>query len=180
MLSTIDFKYFQPEWYHDDDTNIDYGGMPDGLWSFQAFPTEEECRQWLINHDYEPGDFVIHEYCNDDIEDVTLIDSDGDIIPKIESLEDDEIEEILTNEVLLYAGSMDNLRGMRQSDETEAQFEERVYTEACDEVHSAIESIEGSGDYDFSSYGGNPDIEWYDGAFQGALERVMAWILGEE
>ena len=82
MLSKPSFTYYQPEWYHDDDTNIDYGGIPDELFSFQAFPTKEECREWLINHDYNPDEFVIHEYCNDDIEDVTIIDRDGDIIER--------------------------------------------------------------------------------------------------
>ena len=177
MLSKYYFTYYQPEWYHDDGTSIDYGGTPDELFSFQAFRTEEECRDWLINHDYNPGDFVIHEYCDDEIEDVTLIDANGDVIPKIEALSDEEIEDLLTGQVLLTAGSIDNLHATRQSDETEDQFKDRVYTEALDQVNAAIESIEKSGDYDFSSYCNNPDTEWYDEARDEAVRTVMNWML---
>lgn len=177
MITINDYPYFQPEWYHDDDTNIDYGGIPDELFSFQAFRTEEECREWLINHDYNPDEFVIHEYCNDDIEGVTIIDKYGDIIPKIEDMSDEEIEDLLTDEVLLTAGSIDNLHATRQSDETEDQFKDRVYGDALDDVNAAIESIEESGDFDFSSYGGNPDVEWYDEARDGAVITVMHWML---
>ena len=177
MLSKYYFTYYQPEWYHDDGTSIDYGGTPDELFSFQAFRTEEECRDWLINHGYNPGDFVIHEYCDDEIEDVTLIDANGNVIPKIEALSDEEIEDLLTDQVLLTAGSIDNLHATRQSDETEDQFKDRVYTEALDQVNAAIESIEKSGDYDFSSYCNNPDTEWYDEARDEAVRTVMGWML---
>ena len=177
MLSKISFTYYQPEWYHDDGTNIDYGGTPDELASFQAFRTEEECREWLINNDYNPDDFSINEYSDDDIEGVTIIDEYGEVIPKIEDLSDEEIEDLITDEVLLTAGSIDNLHATRQSDETEDQFKDRVYGNALDEVNAAIESIEESGDYDFSSYGGNPDTEWYDEARDEAVRTVMDWML---
>ena len=177
MLTINDYPYFQPEWYHDDDTNIEYGGMPDELFSFQAFQTEEECRQWLINHDYNPGDFCIHEYCNDDIEDVTLIDSDGDIIPKIEDLSDEDIADLITDRILLDAGSIDNLHATRQSDETEDQFKDRVYGDALDLINDAVGCIEEDNEYDFSSFGGNPDVEWYDEAREDALRTVMDWML---
>lgn len=177
MLTINDYPYFQPEWYHDDGTNIDYGGTPDELFSFQAFRTEEECREWLINHDYNPDEFVIHEYCDDDIEGVTIIDEYGDVIPKIEDMSDEEMEDLLADEVLIMAGSIDNLHATRQSDETEDQFKDRVYSDALDDVNAAIESIEESGDYDFSSYGGNPDVEWYDEARDGAVRKVMDWML---
>lgn len=179
MLTINDYPYFQPEWYHDDDTNIEYGGMPDELFSFQAFQTEEECRQWLINHDYNPGDFCIHEYCNDDIEDVTLIDANGDIIPKIEDLDDETIEQMLVDEVLLFAGSIDNLHATRQSDETHDQFMDRVHGEAMDDVNSAICSIEESNEFDFSSYGGNPDTEWYDEARDNAVATIVGYMTEE-
>ena len=177
MLTINDYPYFQPDRYFDDGTNVDYLGMPEELFSFQAFRTEEECRQWLINHDYNPGDFCIHEYCNDDIEDVTLIDANGDIIPKIEDVPTDGIVNMLGDEVLLNAGSIDNLHATRQSDETEEQFKDRVYGEALDEVNAAICSIEERNEYDFSSYGGNPDVEWYDEARDDAVRDVMNWML---
>ena len=72
--------YYQPEFYSDDSTNIEYGGLPEGLFSFQAFPTREECEEWLMDNGYNAADFVIHEYHGDDIEGVTILDGDGDII----------------------------------------------------------------------------------------------------
>lgn len=177
MLSKLSFTYYQPDRYYDDGTNVEYLGIPEDLFSFQAFRSEEECIAWLENNGYEPGDFTIHEYSDDDIEDVVIIDEYGDVIPKIEDFSDDEIEVLLTDEVLMNAGSIDNLHATRQSDETEDQFKDRVYTEALDDVNAAIESIEESGDYDFSSYGGNPDVEWYDEAHHEAVMTVMNWML---
>ena len=177
MLSKISFTYYQPDRYSDDGTNVEYLGMPEGLFSFQAFLSEEACIAWLENNGYEPGDFTIHEYCDDDIEGVTIIDEYGDVIPKIEDMSDEEMEDLLADEVLLMAGSIDNLHATRQSDETEDQFKDRVYGEALDDVNAAIESIEESGDFDFSSYGGNPDVEWYDEARDGAARIVMDWML---
>lgn len=80
--------YYQPEWYGDDGTNIEYGGLPDGLYSFQVFPSREVCEDWLRNNGYDPGDFVIHEYEDDDIEDYILIDEDGNTIQSAETEED--------------------------------------------------------------------------------------------
>lgn len=73
--------YYQPERYFDDGTNIEYGGFPPvELFSFQAFGSREDCEEWLENNGYDPGDFVIHEYHDDDIEDVTIIDSCGNVL----------------------------------------------------------------------------------------------------
>ena len=185
MLSKYYFTYYQPERYYDDGTNVEYLGVPEGLFSFQAFLSEEACIAWLENNGYEPGDFTIHEYCDDEIEDVTIIDEYGDVIPKIEDLSDEEIEDLLTDEVLVMTGSIDNrlsvsfdrLHATRQSDETEDQFKDRVYTEAFDMVNAAIVSIEKSGDYNFSSYCNNPDTEWYDEARDEAVRTVMGWML---
>lgn len=181
MLSKLSFTYYQPDRYYDDGTNVEWLGTPEGLFSFQAFRSEEECIAWLENNGYEPGDFTIHEYCDDEIESVTIIDEYGVVIPKIEDLSEEEIEDLLTNEVLLYAGSIDNLHATRQSDETEDQFKDRVYDKAHQLVTDAIVSIEESCDYDFSSYGGNfVDAEWYDEAREGAVKTVMGWMLDEE
>ena len=177
MLSMLSFTYYQPDRYYDDGTTVEYLGMPEGLFSFQAFRSEEECIAWLEKNGYEPEDFTIHEYSDDDIEGVTIIDEYGDVIPKIEDLADEEIEGLLIDEVLMIAGSIDNLHATRQSDESEDQFKDRVYGEALDDVNAAIETIEQSGDYDFSSYGGNPDVEWYDGARDEAVRTVMNWML---
>ena len=177
MLSKLSFTYYQPDRYYDDGTNVEWLGMPEGLFSFQAFRSEEECIAWLENNGYEPGDFTIHEYCDDEIEDVTIIDEYGDVIPKIEDLSDEEIEGLLTDEVLLMAGSIDNLHATRQSDETEDQFKDRVYGDALDMIMDTIGEIEEANEFDFSSYGGNPDVEWYDEARELALETVMGWML---
>lgn len=177
MLTINDYPYFQPDRYSDDGINIDYGGMPEELFSFQAFRTEEECRQWLINHDYNPDEFVIHEYCNDDIVDVTIIDEDGSVIPKIEDFSSDEIEDMLTDEVLFAAGSIDNLAQAPHDGETKDQYRDRLYGLAQDEVEAAIRAIEENNEYDFSAYGGNPDTEWYDGVRVEAILKVMNWML---
>ena len=169
MITINDYKYYQPQ-YED-------GEMPEGLWSFQVFRSEQEAIDWAEKHLDGDREIEIHEYCNDDIEDVTLIDSDGDIIPKIEDLSDEDIADMITDQILLDAGSIDNLHATRQSDETEDQFKDRVYDEALDLVNDTIGFIEGDNEYDFSSYGGNPDVEWYDEAREDALWTVMNWML---
>ena len=172
MLTINDYKYYQPQYLN--------GDMPVGLFSFQAFRTEQEAIDWMDMHlDCEAHDeeFEIREYCNDDIEGVTLIDAYGDIIPKIEDLSDEDIADMITDQILLDAGSIDNLHATRQSDETEDQFKDRVYDEALDLVNDTIGFIEGDNEYDFSSFGGNPDVEWYDEARELALETVMGWML---
>ena len=178
MLSSCSYKYFQPDRYIDDGTNIEYADTPEGLYSFQAFRSEEDCIEWLKNNGYEPGDFIIHEYADDDIAEVSIIDADGNVIPKIEDFSDDEIEDMLTDEVLFAAGSIDNLEERKQDDETKDQFGDRLYSKALDKVNEAIVSIEESGDYDFSSYGGNPDVEWYDEARDAAVQTIIRWMLG--
>ena len=51
--------------------------LPDGLFSFQAFISPQETDAWLIEHGYDPIEFDIHEYYDDQIEDVVLIDAHG-------------------------------------------------------------------------------------------------------
>jgi hypothetical protein len=176
MLSDKRFTYYQPQAYYDDGTNINYGAIPEELSSFEAFPTKEECEAWLRIHNYNPGDFCIYEYQDDDIEDVTLIDRNDDVIPRIEELEEDGLVNLIGDEVLFNAGSMDNLRTMRQDDETQQEYEDRIYEEALDYVNDAIVSIEESGEYNFQSYCGTPDVEWYDEARDWAVKDVLAWM----
>ena len=176
MLSDKNFTYYQPQAYNNDGTNINYGAIPEELFSWQAFPTREECEAWLKNNDYEPGDFCISEYQGDDIMDVTLIDRNDNVIPRIEELEEDGLVNLIGDEVLFNAGSMDNLKTMRQDDETQQEYEDRIYTEALDYVNDAIVNIEESGEYNFQSYCGTPAVEWYDGARDWAVKDVMAWM----
>ena len=180
MLSDKNFTYYQPQAYYDDGTNINYGSIPEELFSFQAFPTREECEEWLRIHNYNPGEFAIIEYHDEDIEEVTLIDHNGDIIPKIEDFSDDEVKDMLTDEVLFAAGSIDNLKEERQDDETKGQYMKRVYAAARDEVNDAIVSIEESGEYNFQSYCGTPDVEWYDKAIDEAVKTVFHWMTGTD
>lgn len=72
--------YYQPVFYHDDGTNFEYGSIPDELMSFQAFASRVECEDWLESMGYDPKDFAVIEYHDDDIEDVTIIDGDGEVI----------------------------------------------------------------------------------------------------
>ncbi len=61
--------YYQPNGYYDDGTNIDSGDVPEGLFSHQVFRTWQDCKQWLLDHGYDPGEWNIVEYHGDDIED---------------------------------------------------------------------------------------------------------------
>lgn len=176
MLTDKKLTYYQPELYSDDGTNIDWN-LPDGLFSFQAFRTREECEAWLANNGYENDDVTIHEYHDDDIEEVTLIDEDGHVIPRIEDFSETELEDMLTDDVLMTAGSIDNLHATRQSDETEDDFKDRVYGDAHQMVTDAIAAIELSDDYNFQSYIGTPEVEWYDEARDEAVKTVMDWML---
>lgn len=66
-------KYYQPELIVTKD-------VPDGLASFQAFPTKEDCRTWMDRHGYHEGEYEILSYSGDDIEDPTILNGDGDVI----------------------------------------------------------------------------------------------------
>lgn len=80
MLSKISFTYYQPDYYYDDGTNVEWLGIPENLFSFQAFRSKEECIAWLENNGYDPRDFTIHEYRDDEIEGVQIIDEYGDVL----------------------------------------------------------------------------------------------------
>ena len=176
MLSDKRFTYYQPEYLHTDFNDFNYGSLPEGLHSFQAFPTREECEDWLKNHDYNPAHFHICAYHDDSIENVTLIGSDGDTLLRIEELEEDGLVNLIGDEVLSNAGSMGNLKTLKQDGETQQEYEGRIYTEALNRVNDAIMNIEESGAYNFQSYCGTPDVEWYDNVRDWVVEDVMAWM----
>ena len=176
MLSDKRFTYYQPEYRHADFDDFNYGSLPEGLHSFQAFPTREECEDWLKNHDYNPAHFHICAYHDDSIENVTLIGSDGDTLLRIEELEEDGLVNLIGDEVLSNAGSMGNLKTSKQDGETQQEYEGRIYTEALNRVNDAIMNIEESGAYNFQSYCGTPDVEWYDNVRDWVVEDVMAWM----
>ena len=167
MVTINDYPYFQPQ--HPD------GTMPEFLESNQAFQTEESAIDWLEEHaTHEKPDFEIREYCNDDLDNVVLIDFDGNIIPKIEDLTDDQIEDLIVEEV--QKNNPDLTVVPAQDGETQDAYNDRLYGEAHNLVMEAISEIEEANDYDFSSYGGNPDTEWYDEARHNAIIRVMGLL----
>ena len=179
-MYTDHFYYYQPEQYSDDGTNIEYGGLPVGLHSFQAFRSEADCREWLEDNDYNPGDFIIRKYQDDDIEDVTILDYRGEIVDRVEDVLDDELADHIIDIVIMNAGSMDNLKTLKQDDESEQEYEDRVYTDALEMVHDAITEIEEEGDFNFQSYIGTPEEEWYDEAREIALIEIMGYMTGDE
>lgn len=179
-MITEHFKYYQPVGYSDDGTNIDYTGIPDELMSFQAFASKDECKAWLLDNDYFPGNFAIIEYQDNDIEDVTIIDRFGDVVPRIEEMSDEERSDMILDEIRWKAGGVDNLRTVKQPYETDQEYEDRIYTEALNDIMDAVETIETSGDYNFQTFAGSPEVEWYDEAREWALSEVLAWMVGEE
>lgn len=62
------------------------GNLPDELASFMAFDTREHCVAWMEDNLYPEDEYPIHEYHDDDIEDVTLIDDIGNYIDGTGSL----------------------------------------------------------------------------------------------
>ena len=93
--------YYQPIEYFDDGVNIGWGDVPDGLWDFQAFASREDAEYWLKEHGYESGNFNITEYHDDDIEDVVIIDGDGNVVG-------DSYPEILFGQICNYLATYES------------------------------------------------------------------------
>lgn len=163
--------YYQPE---------KNGELPEELWSFQVFKTYQECFDWLIQHDYDADEWNIVEYHGDDIEEPTFIDEYGAEYPRIEDEED--LEDLIIDEVVFLNGSVDNLIGehIRQSGESDQEWQDRLWESAHTEVMSAIESIENSDEYNFSAYWDEGDVAWYDRVRETAIRRVCDIITGVE
>ena len=62
------------------------GNLPEELASFMAFDTREHCAAWMEDNLYTEDEYPIHEFHDDDIEDVTLIDEIGNYIDGTGSL----------------------------------------------------------------------------------------------
>lgn len=71
--------YYQPCRYINGGKDLEWGSVPNGLFSFMAFPTKEECEMWLELNGYDPKEYAIIMFQDDDIEDVTIIDAHGDV-----------------------------------------------------------------------------------------------------
>ena len=176
MLSKDHYVYFQPQWYHDDGTNITYGDVPDGMWDFEAFLTKDICREWLKNNDYNPDDFVIMEYQDDDIEEVQIIDEYGENLDRVEDLYDDELADHIEDTVINHVGGIENLYTKKGDNETQQEYEDRIYGWALDLVNDAICEIEQNNDYNFQTYAGNPATDWYDEAREVVLRIILGYM----
>jgi hypothetical protein len=179
MLSSTEFKYYQPHWYKDDGTNIEYGDIPDELYSFQAFVSPEACREWLWQHDYNDEDFTIDEYENDEIEGVTIIDEYGDELERVEDIDDTDLAERIVDVVMDIHG-FDSMHPVKRSNETQQEYEDRIYTDALDMVNDAICRIESNFEYNLQSYAGSPEDEWYDTAREYAVQDILRLMTEED
>jgi len=65
-------KYYQPQ--RRDQT------IPRELYSWQVFVSREDAEKWLVGFAYDPADFDIIEYDENDIEDPVIIDAYGNTI----------------------------------------------------------------------------------------------------
>lgn len=65
--------YYRPSYYFDDGTNISCGGAPEELADNEVFETKKDCREWLIDNDYNPNDYTIQEFDKDDFDDEIVI-----------------------------------------------------------------------------------------------------------
>ena len=158
--------YYQPE---------RNGNTPLELWDFQVFKTYEEALNWLWQHDYDADVWNIVEYHEDDIEEPTFIDEYGAEYPRIEDEED--LEGLIIDEVV------DNNPGFliaQNPGETDQDWEDRLWETAHDKVMEAIENIENSSDYNFSSYWDEGDTAWYDEVREDVIRRVCNIITGLE
>ena len=165
--------YYQPE---------KNGNIPEELWDFQVFKSYEEAFDWLIQHDYDADEWNIVEYHDDDIEEPTFINEYGDELERIEDVSDEDLEDLIIDEVVLLNGSVDNLMGenIRQSWESDQEWEIRLWEIAHNEVMNAIDSIERSDEYDFSAYWDDGEPAWYDEVRENVIRRVCDIITGEE
>lgn len=64
-------KYYQPQ-------RRDFT-IPREMYSWQVFRSREDAVKWLIGFAYEPADFDIIEYDENDIEDSVIINAYGNV-----------------------------------------------------------------------------------------------------
>lgn len=179
MYTRDHYFYYQPQYKVPVDDEL----LPNGLWSFQAFLTPDTCKKWLLSRGYNPDDFTIEEYKDDDIEEVTIIDYDNAggerILDRIEELLDEEIADRLIDTVLWHHGE-ENLRVHKGENESQQAFDDRIYGWARDLVDDAIAEIENNNDYNFQLYAGDQDQEWYDEGREIAVHEILAMMTEDE
>ena len=84
--------YYQPARYIADDNLILWDHIPEELMSFQVFATRQDCKDWLEKHDYDLCDYAIGSYDEDEIENVTILDSDGNVVEIHDETDIDEYD----------------------------------------------------------------------------------------
>ena len=57
-----------------------YGGMPEELQEFMAFPSRSDCKEWLERNDYDPDDYIFVETDEERIDGLMLVDGYGDFL----------------------------------------------------------------------------------------------------
>lgn len=73
--------YYQPELVATND-------VPNGLFSFQVFPTREDCIEWMTRNGYLEDEYKIFEYHDEDIEDPTFLNGLGEDMRAVETEQD--------------------------------------------------------------------------------------------
>lgn len=66
-------EYVQPELVATKD-------VPDGLASFQVFPTREDCKSWMDRNGFLEREYTVETYHGDDIEEPTFLNGEGKVI----------------------------------------------------------------------------------------------------
>ena len=167
------YRYYQPEYK----VPVYDVTIPNGLFSFQAFRTYDEAVNWLRLWGYNPDNFDIKEYKDNDIEEVTLLDENGDIIPRIEDFGDYALADEILGRIIKAHGGEENLRYKPQEGENRDIFMDRVYGDAMEFISDECVEMEKEGNYNFQLYCGNPYEEWYDEAREIAVNDLMEIML---
>lgn len=170
MLTSTDFHYYLPRYKNN-------GAIPGFLKRNQAFVSEQAAIDWMEEHLDGEREVDIKERKNSDIPNVEIIDFRENPLPKIESLSTEEIENVLIK-AILHDYQCQNLKVERDKEETFEAYSDRVYGRALDLVNETIGNVEEELEYDFSSFGGNPDTDWFDEAREGVMTVVMRWMFG--
>ena len=169
------YRYYQPEY------KVPVAGetLPDGLSSFEAFRSYDEAVIWLRKHDYNPDDFNIKEYKDNDIEVVVLLDGLGEVIPRVEDLSEYFMADRILDNILAEHPDDNELIRKPEDGEDRTVFLDRVYGEAMELISGSIIQIEKEENYNFQLYCGNPDEEWYDEPREIAVNVLMHIMIPE-
>ena len=100
---------------------------------------------------------------------------------RIEMLSNDGLINLIGDEALCKAGSINELKVEMNEGETKKEYGDRIYGIAHKLVMDAVNDIQHSGRFDFSFFdedGLDDDgVAWYDGAIDYAVSDVIAMML---